>query len=46
MQDAKHVEWQLAEVTSPHLDHPVSVVAAKAIPYLPNANRFQNLAHG
>jgi kynurenine formamidase len=44
MQDAKHVEWQLAEVTSPHLDAPVSVVAAQAIPYLRNANRFQNLS--
>ena len=32
MQDAKHVEWQLAEVTSLHLGHPVSVVAVKAIP--------------
>jgi kynurenine formamidase len=38
------VEWQLAEVTSPHLAHPVSVVAAKDLPYLPNANRFQNLS--
>jgi kynurenine formamidase len=44
MRDAKHVEWQLAKVTSPHLDHPVSVVAAQNIPYLPNANRFQNLS--
>jgi kynurenine formamidase len=41
MQD---VEWQLAEVTSPHLAHPVSVVAAKDIPYIPNANRLQNLS--
>ena len=44
MQDAKHVEWQPAKVTSPHLAHPVSVVAAKDIPYLPNANRLQNLS--
>ena len=43
-EDAKQVEWQLTEVTSPHLAHPVSVVAAKDIPYLPNANRFQNLS--
>jgi kynurenine formamidase len=43
MQDAKYVEWQHAKVTSPHLAHPVSVVAAKDIPYLPNSNRFQNL---
>jgi hypothetical protein len=32
------------EVTSPHLAHPVSVVAAKDIPHSPNANRFQNLS--
>jgi hypothetical protein len=44
MQDAKHVEWQLANVTSPYFDHPVSVVAAKGIPYLHNANRLQNLS--
>jgi kynurenine formamidase len=44
MQDAQHVEWQLAEVTSPHLAHPVSVVAAKDVPYSPNANRLQNLS--
>ena len=37
------VEWELASVASPHLAHPVSVVAAKDIPYLPNANRLQNL---
>jgi kynurenine formamidase len=43
-QGAKHGEWQLAEVTSPHLAHPVSVVAAKDIPYLPNANRLQNVS--
>jgi len=43
-EDSKQVEWQLAEVTSPHLAHPVSVVTAKDIPYLPNANRFQNLS--
>ena len=28
------MEWQPAEVTSPQLAHPVSVVAAKAIPYV------------
>ena len=44
MQDALHVEWQLAEVTSPHLAHAVSVVAAKDIPYIPHANRLQNLS--
>jgi kynurenine formamidase len=44
MQDAKQVEWQLAEVTSPHLAHPVSVVAAKDIPCVFNANRLQNLS--
>jgi kynurenine formamidase len=44
MQDAQQVEWQLAEVTSPHLAHPVSVVAARDIPYIPDANRLQNLS--
>ena len=44
IQDAKHVEWQLAQVTSPHLTRPVSVVAAKDLPYLRNANRLQNLS--
>jgi kynurenine formamidase len=44
MQDAEQVEWQLAEVTSPCLARPVSVVAAKDIPYIFNANRLQNLS--
>jgi kynurenine formamidase len=39
-----HAKWQRAEVKSPHLDHAVSVVVAKDIPYLPNANRLQNLS--
>jgi kynurenine formamidase len=38
------VEWQPAEVTSPQLAHPVSVVAAKAIPYVADANRLENLS--
>jgi kynurenine formamidase len=38
------VEWQFAEVTSSDLAHPVSVVAAKNISYLPHANRLQNLS--
>jgi kynurenine formamidase len=42
--DARRVEWQLAEVTSPNLDHPIPVVAAKDIPYIPKANRLQNLS--
>jgi kynurenine formamidase len=37
-------EWQLAEVTSPHLSRPVPVVAAREIPYIPHANRLQNLS--
>jgi kynurenine formamidase len=37
-------EWRLAEVTSPHLDDPVSVVVAADIPYISHANRFQNLS--
>jgi kynurenine formamidase len=42
--DAQPAEWQPAEVASPRLDHPVSVVAAKDIPYISNANRLQNLS--
>ena len=41
---AEQVQWQLAEVTSPHLSEPVPVVAAKNIPYMENANRLQNLS--
>jgi len=44
MRDTKPVQWQLAKVASPHLPHPVSVVAATDIPYIPNANRLQNLS--
>lgn len=36
-------EWQRTEVKSPHLTKPVSVVAAKEVPYLATANRLQNL---
>lgn len=42
-QGAEPVTWQLTEVSSPGLLHPVPVVAAYNIPYLPDANRFQNL---
>ncbi len=42
-QEASLVQWELAEVTSPHLDEPLSVVAAKNVPYLPDSNRLQNL---
>jgi kynurenine formamidase len=42
--DAQRPEWRLAEVASPHLDHPVPVVAAKDISYIPNGNRLQNLS--
>lgn len=44
MQGVGQVEWRLAEVESPHLADPVSVVAAKGIPYIANANRLQNLS--
>jgi kynurenine formamidase len=44
MQDARDVEWQRTELTSPYLARPVSVVAAKDVPYIPNANRLQNLS--
>ncbi|WP_290051951.1 hypothetical protein [Amycolatopsis solani] len=37
------IRWQLAEVVSPNLDRPVPVIAAKDIPYVPHANRLQNL---
>jgi kynurenine formamidase len=43
-EDARQVEWRLAEVTSPRLARPVPVVAAKEIPYMLNANRLQNLS--
>jgi len=37
--------WELDEVMSPHLDHAASVVIAETFPpYLPNANRLQNLS--
>jgi hypothetical protein len=42
-QEAGPVRWQRAQVTSPHLAHLVSIVAAKDIPYLPHSDRFQNL---
>jgi kynurenine formamidase len=41
---ATGVEWRPAEVTSPHLKDPVPVVAAEDIPYVPRANRLQNLS--
>ena len=43
-QEAGPVLWHRAEVKSPHLARPVSVVAAKDIPYLPNADRLQTLS--
>lgn len=43
-QDAGDVRWQLAEVASPHSARPVAVVVARDIPYVPNANRYQNLS--
>ena len=41
---AKNPQWQLSEVTSPRLEDPVSVIAAKNIPYLPDTHRLQNLS--
>lgn len=38
------VKWQFIEVTSPLLDHSVSVIVAKDIPYVANSNRLQNLS--
>ena len=43
-QEAGPVRWHRAEVKSPHLARPVSVVAAKDIPYLPDADRLQTLS--
>jgi kynurenine formamidase len=42
--EATEVPWELAQVTSPHLANPAPVIAAKGIPYRPNANRLQNLS--
>ncbi|KAF4549617.1 Hypothetical protein D9617_20g026730 [Elsinoe fawcettii] len=35
--------WHKSTVTSPKLDKPVQVIVAQDIPYLPDANRLQNL---
>ncbi|MGW3865283.1 hypothetical protein ACWEDZ_27915 [Streptomyces sp. NPDC005047] len=43
-QDTRQARWQAAEVASPHLDRRIPVIAAKDIPYIPNANRLQNLS--
>lgn len=40
---ADRPRWQLIEVTSPCMADPVPVIAAKNVPYLPDANRYQNL---
>ncbi len=39
----RDIQWQSLDVASPVLQERVSVVAAKGIPYLPHANRFQTL---
>jgi kynurenine formamidase len=44
MPHGQYVEWQPATVTSPGLAHPVSVVAARDIAYISNANRLQSLS--
>jgi kynurenine formamidase len=36
-----NVQWQSIEVASPSLSEPVTVIAARGIPYVSNANRFQ-----
>lgn len=43
MEHEMRVTWQEAQVTSPHISTPVSVIAAKDVPYLPNSNRLQNV---
>ena len=41
---AERARWQAAEVTSPRLESPVPVIAARDIPHIGNANRLQNLS--
>ena len=43
-EDIRQARWQPAEVASPHLDRRIPVIAAKDIPYIPNANRLQNVS--
>lgn len=38
------VLWQFAQVTSPRLGHPVAVVAAEDIKYLPGGDRYQTIS--
>ena len=41
--NAGTVLWRRAEVTSPHVGHPVAVVVARDISYFPDGDRFQTL---
>ena len=41
--NAGTVLWRRAEVTSRHVGHPVAVIVARNIPYLPDGDRFQTL---
>ena len=43
MKDANEGLWHYCEVTSPQLQRPVTVLAAKGVSYVPDANRLQNL---
>ncbi len=43
MKDANEGLWQYCEVTSPQLQRPVTVIAAKGVSYVPHANRLQHL---
>ncbi len=38
------IRWQLTSVKSPRIPEAVQVIAAKDIPYFPNANKLQNLS--
>lgn len=38
------MRWEHAETVSPRLERPVPVVVARDLPYLPGANRFQNIS--
>lgn len=44
VQDFSEVRWQAIKVSAPWLDRPTPVVAARNIPYIRGANRFQNLS--
>ncbi|KAF6826318.1 kynurenine formamidase [Colletotrichum musicola] len=40
---AGNTKWELTNVESPHIDHPVPTVAALNVPYVQDGHRFQTL---